>query len=223
MVRTASAERLILSATRALVADPVWPCACDTRGTCCLMRVDHDVVLCGLGDATQVVVVHLLREMIVATRYDVAHVTALHGIVAILVHEIVSVLKVTLIVYDAGRSLVVHHELHALAVGILVERLDVEVWIRSEEVEHIVLAVARPVFPTFVPSLYEHLREAVGGREVDILAHLLVGGAMFAVGLRLGVVGETELHRRIVVGIAPCLVAGNHLPPYTAILGWVNP
>ncbi len=223
VVWAASTERLILRATRALVANPVWPRARYSGGSCGLVGIDHDVVLRRLGDTAQVVVVHLLREMVVATRYDVAHIATLHGIIAILVHEIVGILHVTLIVDHARRSLVVHHELHALAVGVLVERLDVEVGIRGKEVEHIVFHVSRPVFPSFVPSLDEHLREAIGGGEVDIPAHLLIGCPMLAVGLRLGIVGDAELHRRIIIGVSPRLAAYYHLPPHAAILRRVNP
>ena len=51
----------------------------------------------------------------------------------------------------------VHHESHTLLMGVLVESLDVEVRIWSHEVEDIVLVAVCPVFPTFVPSLYENL------------------------------------------------------------------
>ena len=75
----------------------------------------------------------------------------------------------------------VHHEAHALAPGIGVERLDVEVGVGGDEVEHIVLGVAGPVFPTFVPALYEHLVEAMLGGEVDVAAHVLIGSSVASV------------------------------------------
>ena len=75
----------------------------------------------------------------------------------------------------------VHHEAHALALGIGVECLDVKVGVGGNEVEHIVLGVAGPVFPTFVPALHEHLVEAMLGGEVDVAAYVLIGGSVASV------------------------------------------
>ena len=58
-----------------------------------------------------------------------AHIAALHGIVAVTVHEVVGGLHVLFVVAHRAGGLVVHHQLDALAVGIVVERLDVEIGI----------------------------------------------------------------------------------------------
>ena len=39
----------------------------------------------------------------------------------------------------------------------------------------------------------------------------------------MGIVGLTEFHRRILVGIGPVTFAGNHLPPYAYVFCRVNP
>ena len=132
--------------------------------------------------------------MEVATRYDVAYVACLHSVVAIFVHQVEGVVKMTLVVLCARRRLVVHHQLHSLRVCIFVQILDVEVGVRGHEVEHVALPHVGPVFPTYVPSLYKHLVESIGGGEVDVLLHLLGVGGMAAVGLHLAVVGLAELH-----------------------------
>ena len=68
----------------------------------------------------------------------------------------------------------VHHQAYSLRVCILVESLDVEVRIWSHEIEDIVLVAVCPVFPAFVPALYEHLVETMLSSEVNIAANLLV-------------------------------------------------
>ena len=152
-----TAERHVLCAACRLVAYEVRPCAADAGGTCSLVSVHHDVVLgSGLDDAL-IVVVHQLRVVILAARDDVAYVACLHSIVAILVHKVESVLKVSLVVECRRRCLVVHHQTHALRVSILVEIFDVKVGVGRHEVEHIELLMTEPVLPALVPSLDEHL------------------------------------------------------------------
>ena len=62
------------------------------------MRVDHDLVLGSLLDGIQVVVVERLAVMMLATGQHVAYVSALYGVVAILVHQIVGILHAALII-----------------------------------------------------------------------------------------------------------------------------
>ena len=83
--------------------------------------------------------------------------------------------------------------------------------------------MSEPVFPTFVPTLNQHLVESVLGGKVDVLAHTLVGGTMSAVRLNLGIVGLAEHHGWQLVGVRPRLIVANHLPPHTAILHGVYP
>ena len=116
-----------------------------------------------------------------------------------------------------------HHQLHALGVGIVVEALEVEVGIGRHEVEHIVLGMAKPVFPTDVPALHEHLVEPVLGRKVNVAAHIGRVSRMPAVRPAPAVVGLPEVHGGQVVGVAPCPPAGDHLPPHAAILDGLDP
>ena len=77
----------------------------------------------------------------------------------------------------------VHHEVHALGMGIVVQGLDVKVWVWCLEVEDIIFLVACPVFPADVPSLDKNLVETIGCRKVYIASDLSVVGAVCAVGL----------------------------------------
>ena len=70
----------------------------------------------------------------------------------------------------------VHHDLDTLGMGILIECLDVEVGIRGQEVEHFLLHIAAPVFPSDIPSLDQHLVEAMLCGKVDVAAHVGIVG-----------------------------------------------
>ena len=97
----------------------------------------------------------------------------------------------------------VHQNLHPLRVGIVVQRLDVEIGIRRLEVEHVAFPHVRPVFPADIPSFHQHLVEPVLGSKVDVALHLLVVGGMAAVGLYLRPVNLVELDAGEVVGVVP--------------------
>ena len=56
------------------------------------------MVLGGLGHGIEVVVDHPLSVVVLTARDDVAHVAALHGVVAILLHELVGLVHVALVV-----------------------------------------------------------------------------------------------------------------------------
>ena len=203
VVGIAAAESLVLRASGALVAYQVGIGAAKARGTGCLVGVDHDVVLGGLLHGIEIVVVHGLRVVMVAAGNDVSHVTGLHGVVAVIIHQLVGLLHPSLIVGDAGGSLVMHHELHALGVGIVVEILDIEVGIGRDEVEHIPFPAVGPVFPAHVPSFHQHLREAVLGGEVYILLHAGRVGGVPAIRLGLRPVYLVQLDRGVLVRVIP--------------------
>ena len=94
----ASAESLVLCATCRLVADKVRIRAAQSGGAHSLVTVHHDVVLGGLFHGVQVVVVHPLAVVVLALGQHVAHVSALHRVVTVLVHKRVSGLHVALVV-----------------------------------------------------------------------------------------------------------------------------
>ena len=62
------------------------------------MAVDHDMMLGRLFEDIHIVVVHRLRVVEIAAGDDVAHIAGLHGIIAILVHELEGILQVAFIV-----------------------------------------------------------------------------------------------------------------------------
>ena len=98
MIGVRTAEGLVLCAASRLVTNEVRPCTADTGGACCLVGIDHDMVLGSLFHYIEVVVVHRLRVVVVATWDDVAHVTSLHSVVAVFVHQVESLLHVALVV-----------------------------------------------------------------------------------------------------------------------------
>ena len=115
------------------------------------------MMLGSLGHTVEVMVVHPLAVMMLPSRDDIAHIAALHGVVAILVHQAVGLVEVSLIIAHRRRGLMVHHQSYTLGVSIVVECLDIKVGIGCREVKHIILAVSEPVFPSDIPSLNQHL------------------------------------------------------------------
>ena len=88
----------------------------------------------GLADGVLVVVVHPLAIVMLSAREDLADIAGLHGIVAVLVHQVVGRVDVTFVIPYRRGGLVVHHKLHALRVGIFIKSLDVEIGVRGDEV-----------------------------------------------------------------------------------------
>ena len=221
--RRKSAEGLVLGAAGALVANQVGPGAAQTCGSYSLVGIYHDVVVGGTFDGMLVVVDFNLAVMVFATWDDVAHISAFHGIVSIVTHELVGTIHVLLVVHYRRRGLVVHDEFHASAMRIVVERLDVEVGIGCKEVEDLFLGVSAPVLPADVPAFDEHGIEPVVGGKVDVPTYVGIVGAMFARRCCLGIIGQSKFHRWIVVGICPFAFARNHLPPHADILHRMYP
>ena len=62
------------------------------------MGIDHDMMPSCLGHCVEIVVVHPLPVMMLPERKDVAHVSALHCVVAILVHKVVCGFHVPLVI-----------------------------------------------------------------------------------------------------------------------------
>ena len=218
-----AAECLVLCAARTLVADEVGVGSAQTGGACGLVGVDHDVVVGGLLHGIEVVVVQPLAVVVLSAGDDVAHIAALDGVVAVVDHEAVGGIEMSLIVAHRRGGFVVHDELHAARLGIFVEFLDVEVGIGADKVENIILLVAEPVFPAFVPSLDEHGVESVFGGKVDVSLHIGRVGRVFGRSGEFGVVGFAEFHGAHGVGVGPLSASGDHVPPHAHVFHGVNP
>ena len=176
------------------ISNHIWPGAAKARRTHSLMGIHHNVVLCSLHHGIVIMIDKRLAVVVLSVRDDVSDIAALHCIVAVLVHKVVGSLHMALIVHSRGRTLVVHYEADAFAVGILVKRRKVKIRVRGDKVKHIVLLAAEPVFPAFVPTLYEKSVKAVFCGKVNVHLHIFRVGAVEAVGFRLGIVRDTQLN-----------------------------
>ena len=223
MSRFGSSESLIFCTASTLVANQVRISAAETGRTHSLMGIYHDVIIGSTGYGMLIVIDFQLTVVMLATRNDVAHITALYSIVAIILHQLVSSVHILLIVHHRRRGFMMHNELHSLGMRILIECLDVEIRIWSQEIEYLFLHIATPVFPTDVPSFYQDCIETMGCSKVDVTAHIGIVGRMLARWLGMYIVGSIQLHGRIIMGISPLTLTGNHLPPYTYVLHRMNP
>ena len=188
-----------------------------------LVGIDGDLVLSSFLDSVEVVVDHTLTVVVLTTWDDVAHVAALDGGVAIVDHELVGLIHMALVVPDRARGLVVHNDLHALALSVVTELSDIEVGIRSDEVEDAILAVTEPVFPTDIPAFDQDGIEAVLRSEVDVFLDVLRIGSVLTIRAYLRVVRLTDLHIRKVIGVGPRALTRDHFPPDPYIFNRLDP
>ena len=102
-------EGLILGAACALVADKVGVSAAQTRGANRLVRVNHNLIIGCTFHGLQVMVHHHLSIVILATRNDVANISAFHRVISVEVHQLVGTVHVTFVVHHRRRRFMVHH------------------------------------------------------------------------------------------------------------------
>ena len=188
-----------------------------------LVGIDGDLVLSSFLDSVEVVVDHTLTVVVLTTWDDVAHIAALDGGVAIVDHELVRLIHMALVVPDRARGLVVHDDLHALALSVVTELSHIEVGIRSDEVEDAILAVTEPVFPTDIPAFDQDGIEAMLRGKVDVFLDVLGVGSVLTIRAYLRVVRLTDLHIRKVIGISPRALTRDHFPPDPYIFNRLNP
>ena len=61
-----------------------------------------------------------LAVMVFAFGDYVSYISALYGIIAVLIHQVVSFIHVAIVVVDSCRCFMVHHQFDSLAVSIFV-------------------------------------------------------------------------------------------------------
>ena len=223
VVHRVASKTLVLGSSGALVSDKIGICAANARRTYCLVGINCNLVLGCLLDTIQVVVVEWLAIVVFAIGDDVAYISALHAGIAPLVHQFVGLLQMAFVINRAGTGLVVHYHLHTLLLGIAAYFGNVKVGIWCNEVEDIVLLLAKPVLPTFIPSFHQNGIKAVLCGEVDIVLHMLGVGTMLAIGFQVLVVGNAQLHTIHVIGICPGRSTLDHFPPHTYVLCGLYP
>ena len=116
-----------------------------------------------------------------------------------------------------------HHQLNTLRVRIIIEHLDIEVRIRSYKIKDIQFLMTEPVFPSFVPTFNQYFLQTILCSKVNIALHFLIGSTMSTIRLTLAIISNTQTNRRKIIRITPCLGTYNHVPPYTTVLGRVDP
>ena len=223
MIGTGTAESLVFCATGTFIAHQIRISAAKSCRTHSLMTVHHNVMLGSLFDHIEIMVVHRLTVMMVTTWNHITHIACLHSIITIFIHQFISLLDMTLIILRRRTGLMMHHQLHTLGMGIVVERLDVEIRIRCDKIEDVALPHICPVLPSYIPAFHQNLIETVLSSEVDIAAHFLIVGSMTAIGLHLCPVNFVQLDAGEFIGVVPRTLTHNHFPPNATILCWMNP
>ena len=88
----------VLLATASLISDKVWIGAAQARRTYSLVCIHHNLMLGSLLHSVEVVVNHILTEVVLAEWLNITHIAALYSGVAVLIHKRVGLLHMALVV-----------------------------------------------------------------------------------------------------------------------------
>ena len=161
--------------------------------------------------------------MMFATGTYITYITLLHRIITIFVHHRISSFEMALVIPDAGRCLMVHHQFYTFGMGVIIEIFEVEIRIGGHKIKNIVLLVSEPILPSYVPAFHKHFAETVFSRKVNIIFDMRRSSTMAPVRLHRIVVGHTEFHAGNSIGVTPGTLSCNHFPPDSYIFCRMNP
>ena len=223
MIYRITAERFVFSTASRFITDKVRICTAQACRTYCLVSINHNLVIGCLFNGIKIVIIHPLSVVVLTARNDIAYITALHSIVTVVYHELVSLVHMTFVVAYRSRSFMVHHQTNTLAGCILLKFFHVKVRVRSDKVEHIILALTEPIFPTFVPSFYQYLAKSVFCCKIDIAFYVSCISRVLAVRFNFRIIGYAQFNTIEFVCISPSAFVGNHIPPYSDVFHRSNP
>ena len=168
-------------------------------------------------------VVHPLSVMMFATRNDIADISTLHSIVAVIYHKLICRIQMTFIVTNRSGCLVMHHQLYSFWLRICIQHFQIEIRIRCNEIKYIIFWFAEPIFPTFVPSFYQYLIKSMFRSKVNVPFHIIVIRCMASVRFCFWIICFAQFHRVNIVRICPRTFSANHFPPHTNVFHRFNP
>ena len=116
-----------------------------------------------------------------------------------------------------------HHEFYTFFMCIFIKIFDIKVRIWRHKIKHIFLPMAKPVFPTDVPSFDKYLLKSVLCGKIDVTFHVGCVRRMKSIRLHVRVICLTNMHRREVKSVTPWLTTSYHFPPNSTIFCRVNP
>ena len=169
VVGSISTHRLKLSTASRLLRYPVGVGATKTCRTHSFVTVNHNAIFSRFLGNKDVVVVHPLRRVILASWYDWTDIARLERVVAIIDHKLIGIIDLSLVVGSVAGCLVMHNKTHTFRLGIVSQRIDIKVGISLSEDKLAIFPVGSPVFPTEVPTFNQHRRNAALGSEIDVV------------------------------------------------------
>ncbi len=190
-----------------LLGEEIGVCTAETGRHHGFMVVDADMVASrGLDDTAVVAHTRLGAVVLLAVHGgdDGADIARLNRVHTVMLHIVVRLVQFVLILGSVALCLVVEDNLHAAAVGILSQIIDIVVGIGFDKRELGIGVGAVPCFPTFVPALGEDTAETIVGSEINVTLHIFGSGTMDR-------------------SLAPRHRLEVHTPPYTDELHRVNP
>ena len=221
--RFTATKSLIFRTTGRLVTNQVRISTAKSGRTHSFMGIYANLILGSFSHGVQIMVVHPLTVVMLSTRNHIAYITTLHCIVTVVYHKLVGFIHMTFIIAYGCRSFMMHHQFHTLTFSVSVQHLYIKVRIWSYKIKYIIFRMTEPVFPSFVPTFYQHLIKSIFSCKVYITFYVFIGSTMTSVRFSFGIVRFTQFYRRQIIGISPSALSGNHFPPYAYIFHRLNP
>src|SRR5262245_18910686 len=108
-----------------------------------------------------------------------------------------------------------HNDLHSLRMGIAGQFLNIKIRIRCHKVEHVFLPLSKPVFPTRVPTFYQHALNSVFGSKIYISFYVCSISSVWHL--------RRLLRANLPATVVPTGFTYMHFPPHSYHLLWSNP
>lgn len=97
----------------------------------------------------------------------------------------------------------VHNHFYTFTCCILMNFFYIKIWIRCDKVKYVIFALAKPIFPSLIPSFYQYTIKSMCGSKINITFYVSCVGRMFAVCFRFRIICFTQFYAGQLVGISP--------------------
>ena len=131
-------KSFIFCSTGRLVTDQVWIRTAQSGWTNGFVSIHHDFMIGCFLHCIEIMIIQPLPVMMLTAWDYIAYISALHSVVAVIFHKLVSFVHIAFIVTDRCRGFMVHHQLYPFILGIFIQHFHIKVGIWSDEIKHII-------------------------------------------------------------------------------------
>ena len=100
------------------------------------------------------------------------------------------------IISNGAGCFMMHDHFYAFAFCIIPNGGYIKIGIRRYKIKYIIFGFAKPVFPAYIPAFYQYGIKTICGGIINHFFYMLCSCPMFAIGCKLGIIGNAQLYRR---------------------------